>query len=201
MSSKRGRGLRIAGNVLLTSGFVVAAYVAWLLWGTGIYTSQAQKDLRQDVATQIEHPRAFPPSGRVAVPGDAIAILRIPAIDLNTVVIEGTAIPDLKKGPGHYEDTAYPWEPDGRVAIAGHRTTYGAPFWSLDELKPGDLIILETEFGTSTYRTTEKRDVLPTQTGVLKQTEAPTLVLTTCTPRFSAAKRLIIFAERVRVQL
>ena len=197
VTNKRGRGLRITGNILLTAGFVIAAYVAWLLWGTGLYTARVQEGLRQDVGTRIDAPRPVPPEGQVAVPGAGIAILRIPAIDLDTIVIEGTAVTDLKKGPGHYADTSYPWENTGRVGIAGHRTTYGAPFWSLNEVRVGDLTILETEFGTFTYRVTETREVLPTQVGVLKQTEKPTLVLTTCSPRFSAARRLIVFAERV----
>jgi sortase A len=195
--ARPGRFLRIAGNLLLVAGFLVAAYVAWLLWGTGVYTSRAQGDLRQDLAARIQDPRSGELSRSRVLPGEALAILRIPKIDMDVVVIEGTDIRDLKKGPGHYRDTAYPWEDEGKVGIAGHRTTYGAPFWSLDRLRRGDRVNVATEFGTFEYRVTRTREVLPTETDILKQTKDPTLVLTTCTPRFSAARRLIVFAERM----
>lgn len=172
-------------------------YVAWLLWGTGIYTSRAQGQLREDISVRIQDPRSGELSRTRVLPGEALALLRIPKLDMDVVVIEGTDIRDLKKGPGHYRDTAYPWEDDGKVAIAGHRTTYGAPFWSLDKLRRGDRISLATEFGTFDYRVSRTREVVPTETTILQQTKEPTLVLTTCTPRFSAAKRLIIFADRM----
>ena len=112
------------------------------------------------------------------------------------VVVQGTSTSDLEKGPGHYADTAFPWDPRGRAGIAGHRTTYLHPFWSLDKLRRGDLIELRTRYGTFDYRVTGSRTVLPTATWVLAQTRAPTLVLTTCTPRFSATHRLVVFATR-----
>jgi hypothetical protein len=83
------------------------------------------------------------------------------------------------------------------VAVAGHRTTYLHPFWSLDELRRGDLVRLRTEYGTFEYRVTGSRVVLPDAVWVLRQTDEPTLVLTACEPRFSAAKRLVVFAERI----
>jgi sortase A len=196
--ARPGRILRITGNLFLTAGFVVLAYVAWLLWGTGIYTSRAQGELREEISVKIQDARSGELSARSRVlPGEALALLRIPKIDMDVVVIEGTDIRDLKKGPGHYQDTAYPWEAEGKVAIAGHRTTYGAPFWSLDKLRRGDRISVATEFGTYEYRVTRTREVVPTETAILQQTKKPTLVLTTCTPRFSAARRLIVFADRM----
>lgn len=195
--AKPGRILRITGNIFLAAGFVVLAYVVWLLWGTGIYTSRAQGELRETLSTRIQDPRSGELSRTRVLPGEALAFLRIPKIDMDLVVIEGTEIRDLKKGPGHYRDTAYPWQSDGKVAIAGHRTTYGAPFWSLDKLRRGDRITLATEFGDFEYQVTRTREVVPTETTILQQTKEPTLVLTTCTPRFSAARRLIVFAERM----
>jgi sortase A len=196
--ARPGRILRITGNLFLTAGFVVLAYVAWLLWGTGIYTSRAQGELRDEISVKIQDARSGELSARSRfLPGEALALLRIPKIDMDVVVIEGTDIRDLKKGPGHYQDTAYPWEAEGKVAIAGHRTTYGAPFWSLDKLRRGDRISLATEFGTYEYRVSRTREVVPTETTILQQTKKPTLVLTTCTPRFSAARRLIVFADRM----
>jgi sortase A len=195
--AKPGRILRITGNIFLAAGFVLLAYVVWLLWGTGIYTSRAQGELRETITTRIQDPRSGELSRTRVLPGDALALLKIPKIDMDLVVIEGTDIRDLKKGPGHYKDTAYPWEDEGKVAIAGHRTTYGAPFWSLDKLRRGDQITLATEFGEFDYQVTRTREVVPTETTILQQTKDPTLVLTTCTPRFSAARRLIVFAERM----
>jgi len=134
------------------------------------------------------------------VPGGAVAILRIPKLHLDMVVVEGTDTESLTKGPGHYPGTAYPWDHTGRVGIAGHRTTYLHPFWSLDHLVSGDLVELETEFGTFDYRVTGSAVILPSEGWVLDQTKRPSLVLTTCSPRFSASHRLVVFANRVAVQ-
>jgi sortase A len=196
--------LRTAGTLCLVAALGVGGYMAWLLWGTGITTSRAQTELKARILERIETPRppVVPedPVAPVSVsfsPGEPMAILRIPRIGLDMVVVEGSDTENLKKGPGHYPDTAYPWEESGRVAIAGHRTTYGQPFWSLDELRRGDLIRVVTEFGRFDYRVTRLREVLPTDGWVLEQTDRPTLVLTTCTPRFTASRRLIVFAERL----
>jgi sortase A len=195
---RQGRVLRIAGLVLILAALAVGGYVWWLLWGTGLTTRAAQNDLRPRFEERVAtRPAAEAPPRTVNVPGEAVAILRIPKIELNYVVVEGTDTESLKKGPGHYSWTSYPWEDTGRVAIAGHRTTYGAPFWSLNELKSGDRVVLATEYGIFNYRVTESRIILPSQAAVLHETENPTLVLTTCNPRFSAAERLVVFAERV----
>jgi sortase A len=197
-----GRALRIAGLLFIVAGLVVGGMVWWRLWGTGFTARAAQNELRPTFERRIdtqapeEAPEEGPPR-EARVPGRAVAILRIPAIDVDQVVVEGTDTESLKKGPGHYLQTAYPWQDRGAVGIAGHRTTYGAPFWALDELEPGDRIVLATEFGVFEYRVTGSRIIAPSDGSVLRPTEEPTLVLTTCNPRFSAAQRLIVFAERV----
>jgi sortase A len=196
--ARRGRVLRILGLVFIAAALAVGGYAWWLFWGTGLTTRAAQEDLRPTFETRVATtaPEEAPP--RVAnVPGSAVAILRIPAIDLDYVVVEGTDTESLKRGPGHYVETAYPWEESGRVGIAGHRTTYGAPFWSIDELEVGDRITLATEYGIFDYRVSGSRIIEPSDGSVLAPTRRPTLVLTTCHPRFSAAERLIVFAERV----
>jgi sortase A len=137
-----------------------------------------------------------PTTGRVNVPGSAIGILVIPRMHLDMVVVQGVDTASLKKGPGHYPGSALPWENHGRVAIAGHRTTYLHPFWSLNLLRPGDLIEIKTEYGTFRYHVTRSATLSPTDRSVLQQTENPSLVLTTCTPRFSASHRLVVFADR-----
>jgi sortase A len=202
-----GRILFVVGIVLIAAAVALGGYVWWTLWGTGFTTRAAQRELRPEFERLIgtKTVEVAPPPAeegeagpRVArVPGEAVAIIRIPKIDVDVVVVEGTGTEALKKGPGHYANTAYPWDETGRVGIAGHRTTYGSPFWSLDELVPGDRIVLATEYGIFEYRVTESLIIPPSDGSVLEQTDGPSLVLTTCHPRFSAAQRLIVFADRI----
>ena len=195
-----GWALRLIGKGLLSAAAIVGAYILWLLWGTGIVHGAQQDQLRDDLEVRIDaaavvaEPEAEPPP---QLPGQAYAIMHIPDLELNEVVVEGITGEALKKGPGHYPKSADPWDGEGRVAIAGHRTTYGAPFWDLDKLGPGDQIQLETEQGVFEYVVTRSRIVAPTATEVTLPTAHPTLILTTCNPRFSAAERLIVFADRV----
>lgn len=118
----------------------------------------------------------------------------IPAIELDTVVNEGTDKETLKKGPGHIIGTSYPGS-IGTVAISGHRTTYGRPFFDLDKLKPGEEIILESLDAKYIYTVTEVKIVEPTDVWVLNPTPYQSLVLTTCNPKYSAKQRLIVFAR------
>jgi sortase A len=194
LARRRGRFLRFIGKTCLTAAFILAAYIAWVLWGTGIYTSREQGTLRDELSERLEEPRPRP---GIVLPGQAYAILKVPSIGVDEVVVQGTGTEALKRGPGHYDETDDPWEGEGRVGIAGHRTTYGAPFWDLDQVRRGNVITLITEFGTFAYRVTRTEVIPPTQIGVLDPTKKPTLVLTTCTPRFSAAERLIVFASLI----
>ena len=134
------------------------------------------------------------PAARPTPTGEAVAIIRIPKIDVTKAVIEGVSVGALKKGPGHYPSTPLPGQP-GNAAIAGHRTTYGAPFFRLDELAPGDRIEVTTKQGEFVYRVTETKIVKPSQNEVLAPTEDNRLTLTTCHPRFSAAQRMIVTAS------
>ena len=202
------RAVRIVGVLLVVAGLGVGGYVAWTLWGTGFTTQRWQDQLRpglEDRITRAAHDHRPAPPTVTKVPGDAVAIIKIPRIHLNMVVVQGTDTESLKKGPGHYVDTAFPWQPHGRVAIAGHRTTYLHPFYSLDAVQKGDPIVLMTEYGTFRYEVTGKYvtapdGILPDGSYVLDQTSRPTLALTTCNPRYSAAQRLIVIADRVDVR-
>lgn len=201
ISRKRRPGwiLRLVGKLLLGAAAIMGAYILWLLWGTGIYYGRQQDQLQGELDARIEAaavaPEAAPPAP--ALPGQAYAMLEIPELDLNEVVVEGITTEALKKAPGHYPKSADPWDDQGKVAIAGHRTTYGAPFWDLQKLTGGEEIRLVTEEGVFDYVVTRQRIVLPSATYVTNPTPKPTLVLTTCEPRFSAAQRLIVFAERI----
>lgn len=180
---------------MVAAGF--AGYIAWSLWGTGLHTAKAQEELRTEFREELAS--SGDPAEAEQVPlGDAYAQLEIPAIDLNFMVVQGTGYEDLKDGPGHYPDTADPWDDTGRVGIAGHRTTYQAPFFDLEQLQRGDEITLRTRYGTFDYEVDRVFVVPSSGSGrVLVQTPRPSLVLTTCNPKYSSAERLIVTARRL----
>jgi sortase A len=126
--------------------------------------------------------------------GDAMGRIVMPSIGVSEVFVEGTGTGDLRSGPGHYPQTQLPGE-RGTVAIAGHRTTYGAPFRSIDELDRGDRIELRMPYGSFTYRVERTRIVEPTETSVIDRVDHDRLVLSACHPLYSAAQRIIVFAR------
>jgi sortase A len=127
-------------------------------------------------------------------PGHALARLKIPSIGVNFAVIEGTSTSDLQQGPGHYLGTMLPGLP-GTFAIAGHRTTFKAPFRNLNKLKHGSRIVVSMPYGKFVYRVVNIRSVLPSDAGVIVRRKGhQRLVLTACDPPFSAARRLIVSA-------
>jgi sortase A len=126
--------------------------------------------------------------------GDAIGRISIPHIGANYDVVQGTDTASLQKGPGHYPSTALPGL--GRtVAIAGHRTTYLAPFRHLDALRPGDRITLKMPYGLFTYAVQYRQIVKPTSLWVTDDVGYDRLVLSACNPLYSAAQRIIVFAK------
>jgi sortase A len=133
---------------------------------------------------------------RRAKPGKPIGRIRIPRLGLSKVIVEGTGTGDLKRGPGHYPATPLPGAP-GTVAIAGHRTTYGAPFRTVDKLERDDRIVVEMPYGTFTYRVERTRIVPPTATEVVRRVKYDRLVLTACHPLYSAAQRIVVFSRLV----
>jgi sortase A len=158
---------------------------------TNLYQSRLQDRLKRQLSS-TEGEQAY--RGHRVGTGDALTRIRIPAIGVDVVVVEGTTASALKAGAGHYPQTPLPCEP-GNVGIAGHRTTYGKPFANLDRLKDGDQIVLETPIGTCTYRVSQAPYVVsPSDTSVVAGTLAPSLTLTTCHPKGSASKRLVVRA-------
>jgi sortase A len=131
---------------------------------------------------------------REATAGEPFGRIEIPAIGLDAIVVEGTGAADLRKGPGHYPETTFPGL-GGTVAIAGHRTTYGAPFGDVDQLHRGEEIVLEMPYGRFTYAVERTRIVSPDAVWVIRDQGFERLVLSACHPRFSAAKRIIVFAR------
>ena len=130
--------------------------------------------------------------------GDAVARLRIPSLGISEIVVNGTDHDSLKRGPGRYLGTAMPGEGE-LVYVAGHRTTYGAPFSRIDRLRKGDRVFLELPYGTFEYRVTGHRIVAATQTSVLRSKGYEQLALQACHPRFFASHRYIAYAKPVRV--
>jgi sortase A len=128
--------------------------------------------------------------------GQAIGRLKIPHIHANYVMVEGTDAGSLRKGPGHYPATPLPGMP-GTVGVAGHRTTYLAPFNKLDKLRPGDVVRTEMPYAVVTYRVEQTRVVKPTAVWVIRRVAYNRLVLTACHPKYSAAERIVVFARQV----
>ncbi len=189
------------GRALIIAGVVVLLFVVYQLWGTGLREAQAQSELTDSFTETLAAAPAAPAApveGPADVPlpppeGEAVAIIRIPKLDVEKAVVEGVGVDDLQKGPGHYPQTPMPGQP-GNASIAGHRTTYGAPFYDLDQLEVGDEILVRTLQGEFRYEVDRTSVVLPNQVEVLDPTEEARLTLTTCNPRFSAAERLIVSA-------
>lgn len=135
---------------------------------------------------------------RRTAPGDAIGTLRIPRLDARFVMVKGSDPADLRKGPGTFDDTPLPGV-GGTSAIAGHRTTYLAPFRHIDQLKPGDRITVQMPYATFTYRVQRTRIVAPDAVKVLRDVGYDRLVLSACHPLFSAAQRIVVVSRLTRV--
>lgn len=196
------RVVRGTGKTLIASGVLILLFVAYQLWGTSLHEARAQDDLGKSFAriappsTVPDTPVTAPPTTLPPQVGDAIGRIIIPKANVDKYIVEGVGVEDLKKAPGHYPGTPLPGEP-GNSAIAGHRTTYGAPFYDLNELQIGDPITVITGVGEFHYEVINSQVVSPDAIEVLNPTEDNRLTLTTCNPRYSAAERLIISAKLV----
>lgn len=130
-------------------------------------------------------------------PGRALGRLRIPRMGLSDVWVQGTDAGSLAKGPGHYPGTVLPGR-RGTFALAGHRTTHGAPFRHLDRLRAGDRIEVTMPYGAYHYVVEGTQIVAPSQVSVLRRTGTDRLVLTACHPLWSAAQRIVVTAKLVQ---
>ncbi len=220
--------LGAVGRTLVTVGLLLLLFVAYQLWGTGLYTAQAQNDLKDQFAqaqraaastttTSTTSPTATSTPGSddpvVSTPttlapfaappeGESLGLIGIPKLGVGDAIVEGVNVEDLRKGPGHYPSTQMPGH-EGNSAIAGHRTTYSAPFGDLDQLANGDDIRVTTVQGDFHYKVTQTLVVDPSEVSVLDPTPDParpghnlaTLTLTTCNPKYSAEQRLVVKAQ------
>ena len=154
---------------------------------------QAMRTMRQRVAFLARREQ------RQVRTGEAIGRISIARIGIRFDVIQGTDASSLQKGPGHYPETSFPGL--GRtVAVAGHRTTYLAPFRHIDGIRPGDRIVLDMPYARFTYVVQYHRIVLPTEISVIRNVGYERLVLSACNPLYSAAQRIIVFARLAEVQ-
>jgi sortase A len=214
---KLARGLRLFSTSLMAAGVVLLADAGLtLVWQepvTALY-AHVQQGRLDDRLTKLEHASAAPLAraiahepdpqrrldaaarafGRRVHPGDPIARLRIPRLGLSAVVVQGTAGDDLSKGPGHYPKTPLPGE-RGTVGIAGHRTTFGAWFRHIDNLKPGDPIRVAMPYGNFTYRVVRTRIVPSDALWITNKVSYNRLVLSACHPLYSASERIVVFAR------
>ena len=131
---------------------------------------------------------------RSAKRGAAVGRIKIARIGVDSVIVDGTDKASLRKGPGIYDEAPFPGAP-GTVAIAGHRTTYLAPFRRVDKLRPGNEIVVEMPYGRFVYRVQQTRIVRPSEVSVVRRVGYDRLVLSACHPLYSAAKRIIVFAR------
>ena len=136
---------------------------------------------------------------REVTTGAAIGRIVIPRIAADYEIVQGTDAGSLEQGPGHYPGTAFPGLGQ-TVGIAGHRTTYLAPFRRIDALRPGDPIVVEMPYATFTYRVQYLRIVLPNDIGVVDDVGYERLVLSACNPLYSAAQRIVVFARLAEVE-
>ena len=216
----RSRWLRLAGDLLLIVGGLMLAYPFWSAAYAQVQQSRLDSTYRQqsdafiqDISANVDtRPHGVPDEelvrrlavryGQTLEPGDPVGRLRIPRIKLDRLVQQGVGgraglDPDgdrslLRSGPVHYAITPLPGAGEP-FAIAGHRTTYGAPFYKLDKLRKGDAIFVDTPYARFRYAVAKTTTVDPTDVGVLSD-RGYGLVLTTCTPPYSAAHRLIVWA-------
>ena len=217
-SERRRRRLRALSTVLIVAGsLVMADATATVVWQepiTALITQVRQNALEDE----LERLQAAGPSAlelealaglrtstrrmaflgrslrRRTEAGDALGRLRMPAIGVDEVVVDGTAAGDLRQGPGFYEQQPLPGM-RGTTAIAGHRTTYGAPFRRIDRLERGDRVELRMPYGRFAYRVERTRIVAPTETSVIDRVGHDRLVLSACHPLYSAAQRIVVFAR------
>ncbi|MBI5106225.1 MAG: class E sortase, partial [Solirubrobacterales bacterium] len=209
------RGVLVAGlvgGVLLVADGVLT--IAWQEPVTAFLQDRAQTGLGDDLQALEDEFAAAPAVARETErrrmrrqasallrnrdPGEALGRLEIPRMGLRSVVVQSTQAGALRKGPGHYAGTVLPGMA-GTVGIAGHRTTYGAPFRDIDDLRRGSEIRLRMPYGTFTYKVASTRITTPDDASSLRsRAGSDRLVLTACHPLYSAAKRIVVTATLQR---
>jgi sortase A len=212
------RALHILSIALITAGAVILIDVGLTLaWKEPLSTvyGSIQQGKAEDSLRELEQSFLDLPQARAAAAeddaqkridqladafadevetGQGIGRIEIPTIGLDTVVVQGTDTATLRKGPGHYPETAFPGQ-DRTIGIAGHRTTYLAPFRRINEIEKGDEVVLDMPYGRFTYEVEGDQIVDPYQLEIVDDVGYERLVLTACHPLYSAAQRWAVFAR------
>jgi sortase A len=209
---RAARAVGAAGRTMIAGGVLILLFVVYQLWGTGLHTWRAQGDAEDqfqdaldeagvdDLPDVTEDVAPVPDQAEQVIPdapphGELVGLIQIPAIGVEKYVFEGVDPDVLQMGPGHYEGSPLPGE-EGNAAIAGHRTTYGAPFNRLDELGEGDRIVFTYGNGSRfVYRYLNTVHVTESGVEVLEPKFDDRLTLTSCHPKYSAAQRIVVSAE------
>ena len=190
MNASPGRISRLIdflGRTMIVAGLLLLSFVAYQLWGTGIVEGRSQTA----IAKQFVKPQPIQPQL-----GGLVGRITIPSIGVSKYVVAGVRLKDLERGPGLFPGSPMPGQ-KGNVAIAGHRTTFGAPFSRIDELRGNERIILESKDGTFTYIVNgEPKIVLATDTAVAKTTNPDIAIITlvSCYPKWTSTKRIVVVA-------
>ena len=217
------RLLRALGTVMVVAGLATLTW-ALVVWRwedpfTSLYTRYEQRQLGSELERRIADfapPRSDASGGRLVVDraeiaalarryrrearrGDAIGRLRVPRMDLDMVLVNGTDSATLERGPGRDPRTYMPGEGE-LVYVAGHRTTYAAPFSAIDSLQAGDRVTIELPYATFVYRVTRHVIVPATDIDRLRSRGREVLALQACHPRFFASHRYIVYAQPVRIE-
>ena len=214
------RGMRIIGTLLAIAGALTLLWSLlvwqWLDPFTALYTKWRQHELASQYDRRSSGFRSSTAAGasladerqaiardaaryrRAIRQGDAIGRIRIPRLGIDMVIVNGTDHDTLKRGPGRYAKSYMPGQ-NRLVYIAGHRTTYLAPFSHIDDLQKGDPVTIEMPYGTFQYRISGHRIVAADETSVLKTPLHERLILQACHPRFFASHRYLQYAQLVRV--
>jgi sortase A len=185
--------------MIVSGTLLIADAGLTLAWQEPVSRYIADRE-QSTLKNKLEHP---PPVvlkrllKRQPLKGDAIGKIELPAIHKTAYVVEGTDLGTLRKGPGHYPDTPLPGQ-RGTVAIAGHRTTYGAPFRHIDKLRKGDRILVDMPDGSFLYRVERTQIVDKDAVWIKRRVGYNRLVLSACHPLHSAAQRIVAFARYVR---
>ncbi|HEX2128129.1 MAG TPA: class E sortase [Solirubrobacterales bacterium] len=215
--------LRFVASVLIVSGVLMLAdaglTVAWQEPVSAFMAARDQGELEDELEAQAASTaadkrltasirdvrrrikRLAELDRKRAEDGHALGRIEFPTLDREYVFVEGTDLDVLRKGPGHYPKTSFPGE-GGTVAIAGHRTTYGAPFRTIDDLEPGEHIVVKMPYAELEYKVEKTQIVNPDATWITNRVKGPErLVLSACHPLYSASQRVIVFARLVQARV
>jgi sortase A len=180
----------VSGLLLIADAGVT---LAWQEPVSAFFAERQQNALQQELEDPPPHVEKRIREKR-PLPGDAIGEIILPSLGKHYYMVEGTDTDNLRKGPGHYPETPLPGE-RGTVAVAGHRTTYGAPFRNIDQLKHGNRIIMSMPYGRFLYRVEKTQVVDDSALWITDPVGYDRLVLSACHPLYSAAQRIVVFAR------